>query len=164
MADTCCTICGRDNRNATHTALEGFGHLSHPFTPPPVIDAAHLERQRSWSRETFGPGPRTDGLIAHIGKEFDEIRERPDALEEWVDVVILALDGAWRAGHEPQAIVDAIVAKQAENEARTWPDWRAVPEGEPIEHVRDERPGCCPGAGTMAHVRACMNHPEAGRG
>lgn len=25
----------------------------------------------------------------------------------------------------------------------------------------DER--CCPGAGSMAHVRGCINHPEAGR-
>lgn len=26
-----CTVCGRDNRNGTHSALERFGHLSHAF-------------------------------------------------------------------------------------------------------------------------------------
>lgn len=137
MNEPICAICGRDNRNATHTALEAYGHLAHPFTPPNVIDAAHIERQRVWSHQTFGPDARTQGLLAHIRKELDEIEERPDAVEEWVDVVILALDGAWRANHEPQAIIDAIIAKQAENEARTWPDWRTVAEGQPIEHVRE---------------------------
>lgn len=30
--DPGCVVCGRDNRNKTHTALELTGHLSHPFT------------------------------------------------------------------------------------------------------------------------------------
>jgi len=51
-------------------------------------------------------------------------------------VVILALDGAWRAGAEPQQIIDAIKAKQARNEARTWPDWRTASPDRAIEHDR----------------------------
>jgi hypothetical protein len=31
--DPGCTVCGRDNRNGTHDALEATGHLSHPFQP-----------------------------------------------------------------------------------------------------------------------------------
>ena len=104
----------------------------------PVIDAAHIERQRTWSRATFGPDTRTAGVLAHIRKELDEIAAAPHDVTEWVDVIILAIDGAWRAGHEPQAIIDALIAKQARNEARTWPDWRTAPEGQPIEHVRGE--------------------------
>lgn len=102
-----------------------------------AIDAAHLERQRDFSVRTFGPGPRTTGVLDHIRKELAEIEADPLDLGEWVDVVILALDGAWRSGHEPQEILDAIVAKQARNEARVWPDWRTVPRDQAIEHDRN---------------------------
>lgn len=111
--------------------------LSEAAGRSPVIDASHIERQRAWSTATFGPreqrGPT--GPLAHIRKEVEEVAEDPTVLEEWVDVIILAFDGAWRAGHEPQQIVDAVKAKQTKNEARTWPDWRGVPDDEAIEHV-----------------------------
>lgn len=101
------------------------------------IDAAHLERQRIWSRKTFGPGPRTLGVIDHIRKELAEIEADPKDIFEWVDVVILAFDGAWRAGWEPQEIIEAIRAKQSMNESREWPDWRTAPMDKAIEHVRE---------------------------
>ncbi len=103
---------------------------------PAVIDSYHLSRQRHWSRKTFGPGARTEGVLDHISKELNEIRADPTDVGEWVDVIILAFDGAWRAGWEPQEIIDAIVAKQTKNEARTWPDWRTMSENEAIEHDR----------------------------
>jgi hypothetical protein len=102
-----------------------------------VIDAAHIARHAEWSERTFGPGRRTAGVSDHIRKELKEIAADPDDLEEWVDVIILGLDGAWRTGASPQEIVDAIVAKQAKNERRSWPDWRTVPSDKAIEHVRD---------------------------
>ncbi len=101
-----------------------------------AIDVEHLERQRSWSAATFGPGRRLGGILQHIRKELKEIEEEPLDLGEWVDVVILALDGAWRAGHKPAEIVAEIKAKQARNEARTWPDWRTASEDVAIEHDR----------------------------
>jgi hypothetical protein len=101
-----------------------------------AIDVDHLTRQMLWSAKTFGPGHRTLGVTDHIAKELDEIRADPLDLGEWVDVIILAFDGAWRAGHQPQQIIDAIKAKQARNEARTWPDWRAFSEDQAIEHDR----------------------------
>ena len=103
-----------------------------------VIDAAHLERQRQWSAATFGPGPRTAGVIDHIRRELAEVEAAPDDLGEWVDLVILGFDGAWRAGHEPQTIIDAVIAKQVRNESRTWPDWRTADPGKAIEHIRTE--------------------------
>lgn len=113
-----------------------------PTEPEPVIDAAHIAHQREWSTATFGPrdlrGPL--GPLAHIRKELDEVAADPTDLEEWVDVLILAFDGAWRAGHEPQQIIDGIKAKQAKNEARDWPDWRGVPADQAIEHVRSTEP------------------------
>jgi len=96
----------------------------------------HLHRQRDFSERTFGPGERSAGVIDHIEKELRELREAPLDLEEWIDVVILALDGAWRAGHSPEEIVAALVAKQTKNERRTWPDWRTAEPGKSIEHVR----------------------------
>lgn len=102
-----------------------------------TIDIAHLARQREWSERTFGPGPRVGGIVKHIRKELDEITANPTDVEEWIDVVILALDGAWRAGSEPQQIINALIAKQAKNEARTWPDWRTLTEDDAIEHERE---------------------------
>ena len=96
----------------------------------------HLHRQRAFSTHTFGPGPRTKGVVAHIRKELLEIESKPNDLEEWVDVVLLALDGAWRAGWLPDSIARAIEAKQTKNEGRTWPDWRTASPDAPIEHQR----------------------------
>ena len=97
----------------------------------------HLTRMRKFSEQTFGPGVRTKGVVAHILSELDEILDKPDDLSEWIDVVILAFDRAWRAGYSLEEIVAALLAKQAKNEARRWPDWRTVAEDKPIEHVRD---------------------------
>lgn len=97
---------------------------------------SHLYRQRAFSLRTFGPGDRQKGVVAHIRKELAEIEEKPTDLTEWIDVAILAFDGAWRAGHSPEAIAAALAAKQAKNEGRTWPDWRTVPQDKPIEHDR----------------------------
>ena len=56
---------------------------------------SHLERQQAFSLKTFGPGLRTEGLIDHIQKELIEIAEHPADLFEWVDLILLGLDGAY---------------------------------------------------------------------
>jgi hypothetical protein len=99
---------------------------------------AHLKRQRAFSEKTFGPGARTAGVVDHIRKELKEIEADPSDIMEWVDVVILAFDGAWRAGWEAEKIVEAIVAKQTKNEGRVWPDWRTAPVDKAIEHDRSQ--------------------------
>ena len=53
----------------------------------------HLIRQMAFSHATFGPGTRTAGVADHIRKELDEVLEAGGSADEWVDVVILALDG-----------------------------------------------------------------------
>lgn len=132
-----CCECGDDGDGAGDTArCSGTMATCTATTPPAIIDAAHLAHQRAWSLRTFGPGPRTLGVLDHIGKELDEIRADPTDLGEWVDVIILAFDGAWRHGWKPQQIIDAIKAKQAKNEARTWPDWRTMSADQAIEHDR----------------------------
>lgn len=98
---------------------------------------AHLERQRIASLKNFGPGERTEGVLAHVRKELVEIAAAPHDITEWIDGVILLFDGAMRAGHQPGDLVDALVAKQTKNESRSWPDWRTLPLDAPIEHIRD---------------------------
>lgn len=46
-----------------------------------------------------------------------EIEEAPGNLAEWIDAVVLALDGAWCTSATPAQIIDAPLAKQAKNEA-----------------------------------------------
>ncbi|MDH4134387.1 MAG: DUF550 domain-containing protein [Gammaproteobacteria bacterium] len=102
----------------------------------------HLERQQDFSMRTFGPGLRTNGLIDHIKKELTEIAANPRDVVEWVDVVLLALDGAWRAGYYPEEICEAIKEKLERNMARNWPDWRTADPNKAIEHVRDATQPC----------------------
>lgn len=106
-------------------------------TPGPLFDLVqHLHRQRAFSLNTFGPGNRTAGVLDHIRKELKEIEADPADLFEWVDLVLLSLDGAWRAGHTPEAIAAGIEAKQTRNEGRVWPDWRTADPDKAIEHDR----------------------------
>jgi hypothetical protein len=108
---------------------------------------AHIRRQREFSARTFGPGARTQGVIAHIRKELAEVEANPTDVFEWVDVILLALDGAWRAGHPPEVIANAILIKQERNEGRQWPDWRMADPNAPIEHDREGgggKPGAAP--------------------
>lgn len=98
--------------------------------------AAYLQRQRDWSGSTFGPGPRSQMVVDHIRKELVEIEAAPSDLAEWIDVVMLALDGAWRSGATPSEIATALTTKLAVNEERIWPNWRTADPNKAIEHVR----------------------------
>jgi hypothetical protein len=99
---------------------------------------AHLERQVEFSQKTFGPNQRTSGVLDHLRKELSEVEKNPDDISEWIDVVLLALDEAWRRGFSPEEICKALAAKQQKNENRVWPDWRTAPEDKAIEHVEGD--------------------------
>jgi hypothetical protein len=95
-----------------------------------------LAIQADWSRFTFGPGRRTKGIIDHIRKELAEIEEKPEDLEEWIDVVILARDGFWRHGGKPEDFFRLVEEKIAKNMRREWP--APVSEDVAVEHIRTE--------------------------
>ena len=105
---------------------------------------SHLKRQIAFSRATFGPGARTAGVVDHIRKELREVSDSNGSAAEWVDVVILGLDGLTRQlvsiGHTHDEAAEIackmIVGKQSRNELRTWPDWRTAAADRAIEHVR----------------------------
>lgn len=142
---------------------------------------AHLTRQAAASRLSFGPGPRTEGVLKHIETEIAEVRKEADQLRslldrhekpplalvenmldaisgEWVDIAILGLDGLLRSCREylemqprpafasqhvthdevAAEAVRRLVAKQAKNELRNWPDWRQASPDAPIEHDRTQ--------------------------
>jgi len=100
----------------------------------------YVKRQIAWSKQTFGPGSRAQGVVDHIRKELVEIEADPQDLEEWVDVIILALDAAWREGYDPGDIAFMLEYKLAKNKNRKWPDWRTADTSKAIEHVRDNGP------------------------
>jgi hypothetical protein len=83
---------------------------------------------------------RTSGILNHIEKEIKEIVENPHDLEEWIDIIILALDGAWRCGRQrdytPEDIMDMLDFKQLKNFDRVW----VLPAdpNPPCEHQREE--------------------------
>ena len=128
---------------------------------------AHLTRQGAFGRATFGPGPRTEGVLKHIESEIEEVRraaaegDLDELVKEWTDIAILGLDGLIRAVRARQEAfnaqrmlfvrpyyithdevariaVDNIVSKQGKNEMRDWPDWRGKSEDQPIEHDRSQ--------------------------
>lgn len=121
------TVCDRYFRE-DHARTESY---------KPFDFKAFVREQMAFSADTFGPGARLQGVTKHIEKEVAEVRacEGRD-VSEWADIIILAVDGAWRSGHSPEAIADALAAKLAKNKARTWPDWRTASPDAPIEHVK----------------------------
>lgn len=101
-----------------------------------AIDEGAISAQILFSLNTFGPGDRTKGVVDHIRKELHEIESDPSDFTEWIDVLILAIDGAWRVGLSPQNIIDLYFSKMDVNRNRTWPDWRTAEPDKAIEHVR----------------------------
>lgn len=88
-----------------------------------------------WCRRIFGPGLRTKGICEHIRKELLEIEREPESLEEWIDVIFLALDGAYRVNPSGDAIAAMMEHKLKKIQARQWPAL-GQSEDKPIEHVK----------------------------
>ncbi len=102
----------------------------------------YIQRHIDWSQSTFGSGRRTVGLCKHIAKELDEIRGAPADVFEWIDVIILGIDGATRCAIDnnvplcavAEHVATRLAAKQDANHLREWP--KTSNEDEPTEHVR----------------------------
>lgn len=99
---------------------------------------SYIDNQRLWSKRTFGDGKRKLGICEHIRSELDEIlsaETSEDELKEWIDVIILALDGAWRSGFDAQIILDELGRKQMVNFRREW--GTSISEDMPVFHKKD---------------------------
>lgn len=109
-----------------------------------------LTSQVLWSQKAFGPGFHPERVLKHIEKEIAEVRSQPSDVMEWVDIAILALDGAWRAAGGSnnllaprtargiaQQVAVALFEKSLTNmHVRIWP--KLHNDDAPVEHVRGE--------------------------
>jgi len=120
------SYCFRDHVWTNHRTFSNFN----------LFD--HLSRQAYFSENTFGPFNGSSGVIDHIKQEIEEIEKQPNDLEEWIDLIILAFDGAMREGYGDEEIIAQLVLKQNKNEKRKWPDWRTVKAGKTINHIKEE--------------------------
>ena len=100
--------------------------------------ADYMRRKNAWSIETFGPTQQVSGVLNHIRKELDEVAADPGDVIEWADLIMLATDGAYRAGHSPDDICSALEAKLVICRARNWPDWQTLSHDQPIEHIKPD--------------------------
>lgn len=78
-------------------------------------------------------------MIDHIREELGEIEAvNGKDLMEWVDLILLSMDGAYRAGFLPEEIASGLVKKLTVNESRQWPDWRTVDPTKKIKAIKPE--------------------------
>lgn len=70
-------------------------------------------------------------------KAAERMRWQNEVKKEWVDLVLLTLDGLWRSCSDIDEAIDLIKAKQEKNENRKWPDWRTADPNAAIQHVKE---------------------------
>jgi hypothetical protein len=95
-----------------------------------------LRKKNIWSVQTFGRSNGIEGVLRHIESEITEVRANPTDVTEWIDIILLAFDGAFRSGYTAEQVVSALIQKQAKNVRRQWPDWRTKKEGEFSSHIK----------------------------
>ena len=98
---------------------------------PAARFGARLDRQNSANGHS-DPVLRTAGVVDQVHNELIEIPAAPEDLAEGIDVVILALDGAWRANGAPP---DAVFARVS-----------------PMETGINCKPACMPTLGEWARM------------
>lgn len=98
---------------------------------------------KTFSNKAFGPptpeNNREAGIIDHIKKELKEIQKADtpeEKMNEWVDIILLGIDGAGRTGCTSAKIAKAVWAKYQKNLVRSWPDWRTVGPDKAVQHKR----------------------------
>jgi hypothetical protein len=113
-----------------------------------IMDFKHyLIRKIQWSIKTFGQGKRTNGVLQHISREIEEVKGSNGSAKEWVDLVILSLDGLCRelVYNKPgmsevaasNAAITLLMEKQLENEAREWPPVDEANQDVAIAHLKE---------------------------
>lgn len=80
-----------------------------------------VERKMEHSTKTW-PNQSLLGVLAHVRKECDEIECEPLDSEEWVDLILLGIDGACRSGLTPEGLIWTLQHKLDINLSREWPE------------------------------------------
>ncbi len=91
-----------------------------------------FDTKLAWSRDTYGD-LSSKTIIDHLHKEIIEASYDPKDILEWVDIILLAIDGAGRfANADGATFVEALKKKFEINRKRTW----SIPvDGSPPEHT-----------------------------
>jgi len=121
-------------RNHLHEIYEGIPDGFYNGGYDPTGDFQELQINiANWSNATFGPGQRTEGMIAHLLKEVQELHEEPNDLEEYADCLMLLIDAAYSVGFDMKKLLKATQKKLEINKKRKW-----GPQNQDgsIEHVR----------------------------
>lgn len=96
---------------------------------------------RAWSERTFGP-PADRGPAApadHMQSEASEVAANPGDIVSYADQLILLNDQIWRAGFEPEDVVEAALAKMSINkDGREWPEAGSTPADKQTNHTTEE--------------------------
>lgn len=93
---------------------------------------SYIEDHHTWSRHALGAADRREGITKHVELEVKELRASGYDLTEWVDIIILGIDGALQCAG-PEEVAKALEIKQKLNIARLWPE---VPADQAREHDR----------------------------
>ena len=114
-----------------------------------------MDEISSWSDKTFGEGQRNPAILYHLKKEVVELIEAVEefqkentindlaesekqlmnAMEEYVDCMMLLLDSAAHFGFGAESLLRCTAKKLSRNKTRKWgqPDCNGV-----VEHIREE--------------------------
>src|SRR6266850_3984199 len=94
-----------------------------------------LNRMARWQFVTF-PEATTKSAWKHLTKEMIELDTNNEDIEEWADVLFLAIQGGTKAAGSLNKFRLAVQDKLMKNEERQWP---AEPDADNVyEHVKEE--------------------------
>lgn len=116
--------------------IRGLVKFSTPYAEADAGFVQFIDDLADWQEETFGSSTDISGVLAHIRKELVEVKESPDDISEYADLIILTLDAARRRGFLGTEIVNACYKKALINRNRQWPPWQKAKPGRPIEHIK----------------------------
>lgn len=163
--DTIALMPGWENSKGAHLEL----HIAHRLgmvvmhlaeTASTFNFAEYLHRQWKFSQEISGPGERTKIVSDYIRAALSELQcmaSETERQRKWIDVVMLALDGALRADLSPEEIVFEMVFAQKSKEQRISDAGFADPN-KAIEHVRIDKSAeraCCGTLPGSRHRKTC---------
>lgn len=118
---------------AIHTQIRAIVERAMEVSGGSLFD--YIDAHKRWSHATFGKEDRTAGLVKHIAEELGEILDNPKDPYEWADIIILAIDGAVSNGIDADVLTGALLAKQAINLRRKWPE---PVQGQPTFHIKED--------------------------
>lgn len=168
-----------------------WGEQNHPNGTGAGVWLDHARSQRRMCEEAFRKGV---GTWRHIlSEEFAEALAEADPVRLRAELIqVAAVAVAWvekidrdatRSEAAPRSYPAGHGYTPATGPFATGEGCRVMLARYPCNHSRDQHDpslppvnvdvfgyrrgrlaACCPGSGTMAHVRGCINHPEADRG